>query len=519
MKLTLIFFIIAVNSINLTAQVNEVWVAAYNGGYPSGIALDASGNIIVTGHFTTGAQGFGTIKYNSSGVQQWASSYSFVLGDNVAYSLAVDNAGNIYVTGKGTDGSNVTRILTVKYDAAGNQQWVEDSYSKMLYNQQMIGADAAGNVYIGSYSTGGGPVFQIIKYSPAGSVIWNLLGPLGLTEAISITPGGNMYATGYSVTTGGTQFTTIKYDSAGYFKWIKYYSSAGNFANVATAIALDANENVYVAGFSADGNGVADYATLKYDSAGNQQWVARYNGPADSADHPTSLAVDNSGNVYVTGYSPGIGSRNDYATVKYNSAGTQQWAARYNGPGNGDDQPHSLRIDNNSNVYVTGSSMGSGTGYDYATIKYNSSGVQQWIMRYDNSLNANDYGSSLVIDNSGNVYVTGEANNEYVTIKYSQVTGINTISSDIPRSYGLSQNYPNPFNPSTKIKFGVPKNGYVRVVIYDAIGREVSTLVNEQLNPGTYEADWNASNFPSGVYFYKLASWDFSETKKLVLIK
>ena len=93
------------------------------------------------------------------------------------------------------------------------------------------------------------------------------------------------------------------------------------------------------------------------------------------------------------------------------------------------------------------------------------------------------------------------------------------ISTEIPKSYNLAQNYPNPFNPSTKIKFGVPKNGEVRLVIYDVIGKEVATLVNEHLNAGTYESEWNASNFPSGVYFYKLVSEDFTQTKKLVLIK
>lgn len=99
------------------------------------------------------------------------------------------------------------------------------------------------------------------------------------------------------------------------------------------------------------------------------------------------------------------------------------------------------------------------------------------------------------------------------------VIGVNTISSEVPVKYGLHQNYPNPFNPVTKIKFDLPKQGNVTVRIYDAIGREITTLVNEQLKAGVYSVDWDASNYPSGVYFYKLQSNDFTQTKKMVLVK
>ena len=202
------------------------------------------------------------------------------------------------------------------------------------------------------------------------------------------------------------------------------------------------------------------------------------------------------------------------------------WAKGAGGGSNENGQ--NIATDLNGNVYVIGDFEGSsitfgsttlnnsnvGTGA-YFIAKYSPSGTVLWAK----GANGIAAGFGITTDNSGNVYVAGEGNNEFMTVKYSQPTGINPISSDIPKSYSLSQNYPNPFNPSTKIKFGVPKNGVVHLVIYDAIGREVSTLVNEQLNAGTYEAEWNALNFPSGVYFSKLVSGDYSETKKLVLVK
>jgi len=104
------------------------------------------------------------------------------------------------------------------------------------------------------------------------------------------------------------------------------------------------------------------------------------------------------------------------------------------------------------------------------------------------------------------------------------LTGIEKLNELIPEKYSLYQNYPNPFNPTTTIRFEVPLSkgglkGVVSLKIFDILGKEVATLVNEQLTPGTYEDDWNASQFPSGIYFYKLTAGNFSETKKLILLK
>ncbi|HWA04968.1 MAG TPA: T9SS type A sorting domain-containing protein, partial [Ignavibacteria bacterium] len=94
-------------------------------------------------------------------------------------------------------------------------------------------------------------------------------------------------------------------------------------------------------------------------------------------------------------------------------------------------------------------------------------------------------------------------------------------SSEIPLQFSLSQNYPNPFNPATKIKFAIPAGNasLTTITVYDIVGRQVAVLVNQQLRPGTYEVDWDASVYPSGVYFYTVSSVSFNETKKMVLLK
>ncbi len=108
-------------------------------------------------------------------------------------------------------------------------------------------------------------------------------------------------------------------------------------------------------------------------------------------------------------------------------------------------------------------------------------------------------------------------------IQYGQILGIEKSEWKIPFEFSLSQNYPNPFNPVTKIKFSIPPSrgarGVITLIIYDILSREVVTLVNEQLQPGTYEVEWDGSNYSSGIYYYNLFTTEFVETKKMVLIK
>lgn len=113
-------------------------------------------------------------------------------------------------------------------------------------------------------------------------------------------------------------------------------------------------------------------------------------------------------------------------------------------------------------------------------------------------------------------------------ISFYEVIGIKQITSAVPGKFSLSQNYPNPFNPVTKIKFDLPKSNlilsgakglFVRLTVYDILGREIAVLVNKQFQPGSYEVEWNAANYPSGVYFYRLETEGISESKKMVLVK
>ncbi len=117
--------------------------------------------------------------------------------------------------------------------------------------------------------------------------------------------------------------------------------------------------------------------------------------------------------------------------------------------------------------------------------------------------------SAIIIGEGGNILAS-----------FNTVVGIkNGISTLIGSDYHISQNYPNPFNPATTIKFQVPNSSYVKIAIFDVLGRLVSTLADGKFNPGAYTVNWDASNYPSGIYYYRLQAGDFSETKKMILLK
>ncbi|HEY3250455.1 MAG TPA: SBBP repeat-containing protein, partial [Ignavibacteria bacterium] len=214
----------------------------------------------------------------------------------------------------------------------------------------------------------------ISGYMPAFDFAWD----------IAIDGNGNICVTGSSYSTNNLpDFVTIKYNSSGDTLWVRRYNGPENNWDAAHSLVIDAANNIYVTGVSYNSSTDFDYVTIKYSPSGAQQWIATYDGPANSEDWAVDIALDAASNVYVTGYSLGSGTFYDYATVKYNSSGVQQWVARYNGPGNTKDNAAGLAVDPIGNVYVTGASgEGSPNLSDYVTVKYNSSGVEQWVGRY-----------------------------------------------------------------------------------------------------------------------------------------
>ena len=203
--------------------------------------------------------------------------------------------------------------------------------------------------------------------------------------------GGKVFVTGASAgKASGSDYATVAYSAAtGARLWANRYNGPANRSDSASSLAAGpGGATVFVTGQSNGGTSGGDYATVAYRaSTGAQLWVARFNGPGNGNDAATSLAVSpGGGTVYVTGSSPGTTSRNDYATIAYNAVtGARLWVARYNGPGDSWDAATSLAASpDGSRVYVTGRSYGKTSGQDYATVAYNAAtGIRLWVRRYN----------------------------------------------------------------------------------------------------------------------------------------
>jgi hypothetical protein len=348
-----------------------------------------------------------------------------------ASSLVVDDSGNVYVTGSSWGVGTSIDYATIKYDADGETLWVS------RYDGPVTGIDypcglalgLSGDVYVTgtSYGPGIDLDYATVKYDSGGGVLWvrryqGLLEGNDVAASLALDDSGNVYVTGYSHAIGLNDYATLKYSSLGDSSWVRIYTGAGSYEDLPAAVAVDDSGNVYVTGASYDSVGTSDYATVKYNSLGDSVWVRRYNGPGNDNDIPSALAVDDSGNVYVTGASWGVGTLYDCATIKYSGSGDTVWVSRYVG-GNADGAS-ALALDDSGNAYVTGHSLGAGTGDDYITIKYNNVGDTLWARRYNGAVNSGDLARDITVDGSGNVCVTGYSwgagtSTDYVTIKYS----------------------------------------------------------------------------------------------------
>jgi len=416
-----------------------MWTNRYNGpgngnDLARAIASDPGGNVIVTGDSAGvgSSADFATIAYSSAGVPLWTNRYNGPAnsGDS-ARAIALDGSGKVFVAGYSLGTGGLSEYATIAYSSAGVPLWTN------LFNEPgdssdqatAIALDKSGNVFVTGHSTSFGTSqdYATIAYSGAGVPLWTNLynGPGNSSDqatAIAVDSSGNVFVTGFSIGSGGSDdYATLAYSNAGVPSWTSRYNGPGDGPDQANAIAVDGSGNVFVTGSSTGPRGSDDYATIKYSGAGVPMWTNRYSGPG-SNDVATAIALDSSGNVFVTGYSLSSSNGYDYATIKYSGAGPPLWTNLYNGPGNGSDQATGVAVDSGGNVFVTGLSSGIGS-VDYATIAYSGAGAPLWTNR-SGSPNHSDRAQALVVDVNGNVIVTGYSlgsgsGYDYVTIKYS----------------------------------------------------------------------------------------------------
>ncbi len=148
-------------------------------------------------------------------------------------------------------------------------------------------------------------------------------------------------------------------------------------------------------------------------------------------------------------------------------------------------------------------------------IMYSTNGSSTW---FDQTSPVSATLRQIYMVNNNTGYIVG-TNGTILKTTNGGITALQQTGTAVPDNFTLSQNYPNPFNPVTLISFDIPISSFVNITVYDASGKEITSLVNQQLSAGSYSVDWNATAYPSGVYFYRITAGEYIETKKMVLIK
>ncbi len=615
MKKVTVFFFILFSCSLLFSQVNQQWAQRFNGPANAGdqatdIAVDNSGNVYVTGYSYGNGTGYdySTVKYNSAGVFQWERRYNGAEnGDDQAYSIALNSSGDLIVTGYEYIGNFDYNFVTIKYDHDGIQQWIRYFKGPVVWAytypiSASIVIDPQGNALICgargfNYSPCGND-FAVLKYNADGELQWaqyrdgnGCLEDCAVSIVLDAT--GNIFATGhFSSTYTWAEFATIKYNENGAEQWVRTYGVIPPHGmptdELAKSIAVDQAGNVYITGVNIYDFMKLNYVTIKYNPSGIEQWVQI----KDSVGTAYSIAVDSSGNSYVTGdggtikyntngveqwmqthpgntitldasgnvYIAGT-SGSDYSVIKYDSNGVEQWTRTYNGPGNGTDLVSTIATDPSGAVYVTGSSTGSGTGFDFATIKYEQYPLPVELTYFNSVVNKNDvtlkWSTESEINNKGFEVMRSSGKDEWKIMGFINGSGTtsepmnytftdnrlaagkydyrlkqidyngnfelyylqNSVIVGIPDKLELSQNYPNPSNPKCRINYSIPVDGMVSIKVYDVLGRLVAVLANEFKKADYYTIEFDGTHLASGVYFYRIKSGEFTVSKKMVLLK
>jgi uncharacterized delta-60 repeat protein len=355
--------------------------------------------------------------------------------NDVATAMVVDEHGNSYTTGYSKGKGTGYDFLTIKYDSNGNEVWAErlDGGSQGDDKPVAVQLDSKGNVYV-TGSSQGGPAdsdYLTVKYDADGKLLWKqryngTANGFDSPAAMVVDASGKVYVTGFSLSKGsGYDCVTVAYSPDGGQMWASVYNGPESEDDFGTAIALDSSGNCFVTGYSKTKSEGASYLTIKFDSSGHGVWVRNFALGSAQVARATGVAPDGKGGVCVTGYAQGAHPSYDYVTIRYDAGGKALWSRRFDGAGHGDDKPAAIAVDSTGCYYVSGESEGAGaSGADFLTLKYSPDGLLLWQARLDGA-SLTDSASAMSLDPKGGPVVTGksvspESGSDFLTVKYDR---------------------------------------------------------------------------------------------------
>jgi hypothetical protein len=351
-------------------------------------------------------------------VQAWVQRYATPTQNlNAGRAIGVDTNGNVFISGPSWNGTNYG-FLTLAYSSTGTLLWT-NRYDAGAVSAQpsalAVGRD--GNVFVTGTAT--------VAYSNNGVALWTNTQLSGM--AIAVGQSGTIFVLRNG---SGDTMETRACSSAGVLLWTNSYQGTSPFSTRPVGLAVDAKENVFVAGWASSDRylNYTHYAVVGYSGAGAPIWTNQDINPANASSEPSAVAVDGSGNVFVTGswwYTPS--GNGGYLTFAYSDAGVPLWTNRYSSTH--PSGAHAMAVDANGNVFVTGTSqadLGAPGLLDFATIAYSASGAALWTNHYFNYyFNDDPPTPTIAADNHGHVVVTGFGGElDYVTTWYNSTNGM-----------------------------------------------------------------------------------------------
>lgn len=411
--------------------------------FSKGIVIDNSGNSYVVGTSKNGATfQIVAIKYDPNGNELWnVSTVGPGNGLNQAVGIVLDSNNDPIIGGHYFMGGSDYDIFAKKLSTVdGSTLWTYNHTGTANYDElRDMDIDGNDNVVLvgGTQQSGVNSQFAVISLSPTGTQNWSQSYNAGanrdFANAVTIDATNNIYVAGESEVSGtGLDFYTIKYNAAGTLMW--QLRTDGNVAtDRATSIAVANDGSVYVGGASYRGLFLDDEIMLvKINSIGVVQWTAVFGGTEGSDDKVSSLTVDNDNHIYLVGSVKNTGNGEDFYVARYRPNGTKHWDYLYQSPTNGFDIANEIRVNSDFEVYIAGYSNVTSTSDDYLSVKLDTLGVVGWTKRFDGPSSQSDQMADFQIDVDGNLFVTGSSSGsgtlrDFSTIKYCQ---LETIASD-----------------------------------------------------------------------------------------
>jgi Secretion system C-terminal sorting domain len=500
------FFIISENIWGQGLQI--LWEKTYDAGdleYPSTVITSNDTCLLICGN-----------KINTN------NGYSDIL------LIKTDNSGNILwqnIYGGERDDAAVSAYLT--YD---------NSYLIVGYTNSFKNDTSNYDIYL-------------LKITMGGDTIWSKT--IGTDSAIELdnssilTSDNNILIVGSktSLTNSNTDMLLIKMDQDGNVIWEKTYGGEEG-ADDGEYVLETGDKGFLITGETGSyGIGTPFFTNIYFirtDVNGDSLWT-RYYGNI-WYDYPRSILKTNDNSYIVSGWYATNGTEvSDISVLKIQDNGDISWARLYGADGF-EYSYGSVNIGNNNFLLIGTTNsvlLGSMGSYDIYLMNINIDGDTIWTKTIGTS--AFESAKGMVKTNDGNYIIYGQSKPFYqsnssdvllVKVNFNSINGITGDNNSIPSDFVLQQNFPNPFNPTTKIKYSIPfppassplangrnEVGFVTLKVYDILGREIITLVNEFKEPGNYEVEFNAGLLASGIYFYKLQAGSFVEMKKMILLK